>query len=491
MLPHPRLFEIDSRSLAVCRIALGMILLTDLAIRSTALQAHYSDVGVVPSPLWAAQQADTWRWSLLRLSDSVVWRVGCFVAAALAAACLTIGYRTRIATVGCWVLWVSIQSRNPLILNGGDTLLRMLLFWSMFLPLANVWSIDCRRSATSRDAQTLPIRSWASAAILLQICLMYSMAGYYKIVGGWLAGTELNEVLHYDSYARPLAHHLRDFPRLMTVSGFAVVAMELVGPWLLIVSYRWWRLRCATIVGLMLIHLGIELTFTVGLFSYVSWAGLLLFLPAELWNRISATVVADDAPRAEQGEPPSHGSLPSRVSHLATSGLVVAAASYVGWWNFAGTRSHAVDAPVPGLASRFGDLFYLQQKWNLFGTVPPADGWYVVLAELRDGEAVDLLRDGARADWDSYTKPDYIYRRNPDHRWRKLYQNLIDERYDMFRETLCEYLAAQWNQTHPVEEHATRIELQYMRETDDEQTFIQEFLQSVDVTTSSRRDLRK
>ena len=43
-----RLFGIDRRALAVLRIALGALVLADLAKRARLLEAHYSDAGVLP-----------------------------------------------------------------------------------------------------------------------------------------------------------------------------------------------------------------------------------------------------------------------------------------------------------------------------------------------------------------------------------------------------------------------------------------------------------
>ena len=53
-----------------------------------------------------------------------------------------IGYRARLATIACWFLVMSIHNRNPMILSAGDILLRLLLFWAMFLPLGARYSVD-------------------------------------------------------------------------------------------------------------------------------------------------------------------------------------------------------------------------------------------------------------------------------------------------------------------------------------------------------------
>ncbi len=42
------LFALDERSLAVCRIGLGLLLIADLVTRVGELRAHYTDLGIMP-----------------------------------------------------------------------------------------------------------------------------------------------------------------------------------------------------------------------------------------------------------------------------------------------------------------------------------------------------------------------------------------------------------------------------------------------------------
>jgi hypothetical protein len=55
---------------------------------------------------------------------------------------LILGHKTQLTTIICWILLVSVQNRNPLILTQGDTLLRLALFFSMGLPLGEYYSLD-------------------------------------------------------------------------------------------------------------------------------------------------------------------------------------------------------------------------------------------------------------------------------------------------------------------------------------------------------------
>lgn len=67
---------------------------------------------------------------------------GLFALAAACAVALLVGWRTRLAALGCWLLLSSLQVRQPLIYIGGDSILRLLLFWGLFLPLSARLSLN-------------------------------------------------------------------------------------------------------------------------------------------------------------------------------------------------------------------------------------------------------------------------------------------------------------------------------------------------------------
>jgi hypothetical protein len=55
---------------------------------------------------------------------------------------LVFGYKTRAAVIGSFIMTVSVHNRNWLVNNGGDDILRALLFISIFLPLSKCFSVD-------------------------------------------------------------------------------------------------------------------------------------------------------------------------------------------------------------------------------------------------------------------------------------------------------------------------------------------------------------
>ena len=111
-------FGLDLRSLALFRMGLALLLLGDLLIRATALEAHYTDFGVLPR----AALTNPWPLSPYLWADSPAAVGLLFVLTGLAAGALLVGWRTPFVSFACWFLLFSLQARNPLVLQGGDVL---------------------------------------------------------------------------------------------------------------------------------------------------------------------------------------------------------------------------------------------------------------------------------------------------------------------------------------------------------------------------------
>ncbi|RZK53131.1 MAG: hypothetical protein EOO59_12820, partial [Hymenobacter sp.] len=196
-----RPFVLDLRALALLRMGVAAVLLLDLAIRSTDLEAHYSNLGVLPIPALLDYTWTPYQFSLHVASG--LWQVQAvlFLVAAALAGALLLGYHTRLATVASWVLLVSLQNRNTLIGQGGDDLLRMLLFWGIFLPWGRVWSWDARREPLP---ERLDYASAATVAYVVQLALLYWCTALLKYGPEWTRdGTAIYYALSLDQLLLP------------------------------------------------------------------------------------------------------------------------------------------------------------------------------------------------------------------------------------------------------------------------------------------------
>src|SRR5690606_22784428 len=126
------MFGLDLRSLALFRIALGFLILQDLIIRAGDMTAFYTDLGVL-------SRADSIRLTSAESYFSIHWIAGgafgqsiLFTIAGVFACMLIVGWHTRLVTFASWFMLLSLQNRNAMILQSGDTLFLGMLLWGCF-----------------------------------------------------------------------------------------------------------------------------------------------------------------------------------------------------------------------------------------------------------------------------------------------------------------------------------------------------------------------
>ncbi len=292
---HPRagwlasldeLFGIDYRSLAVFRVATACLLLMDLAVRVGDLRAHYTDWGVLPR-FWLLQKGNVWFFSLHLFSGEAWGQTLLFLAHAVVLFGMLVGYRTRLTTVLSWVLLVSLHNRNPLLLNSGDTLIRCLLFFGMFLPLGAVFSVDKALGHNSRPTGARHL-SVASGAILVQMGLMYFISSLIKTGPEWHElGSAVYITLNLDQMATSFGQWFRQFESILPFFTEATWYLEFVGPLLMFCPIGLPWLRHPVVAAFAAFHFGLFLCLGIGLFPFFAAAGLCLFLPSGFWNWIS------------------------------------------------------------------------------------------------------------------------------------------------------------------------------------------------------------
>src|SRR5918998_5721050 len=284
---HAKIVEIfgaDLRSLATFRIVLAALVLLDLASRAPDLYAHYTDRGVLPRSILLQEALNRWQVSLNLMSGELYVQALLFGVAALAALALLVGYRTRLMTVIVWVLVLSIQARNPMVLNTGDTLLRMLLFWGMFLPLGAHWSVDrALKAAPSR--LSMRFLSFATVGLFLQIAFMYWFTAILKSGEEWrVDGTAIYYTLSIDQITTPIGAYLYQFPTLLMVLTFATILLEAFGPFLLFFPILTGLVRTGAVLAFMGLHFGVWLTLYLGMFPWISALCMVCFLPGWFWD---------------------------------------------------------------------------------------------------------------------------------------------------------------------------------------------------------------
>jgi predicted DCC family thiol-disulfide oxidoreductase YuxK len=279
-----RVFGVDLRSLAVVRVGCALVIILNVVQLSSDSTAFFSDYGVAPRTL-IMDSSSRWHWSLHHMSGT--WQVAAalFVIEGAAAVALLVGYRTRIATILSWLLFLSLYRRNPHITQGGDILLRVTLFWGMFLPWGARGSVD---SAWRGDSSSRPNQyfCWATAAYAFQILFVYWFAFLHKSGPEWWSeGSAIHYALNIDYLATPVGKVLVGLPdSVLQIATWAVLGFEAVGPFLLLLPVKKGRFRLLVVLGFVWMHLMFLLTMFIGFFPLVGISTILFFLPSEFWD---------------------------------------------------------------------------------------------------------------------------------------------------------------------------------------------------------------
>lgn len=85
-----------------------------------------------------------------------------------------VGFKTRASNILLWLLVLSLHNRNVLILNSGDDLLRMLLFWSIFMPVGDRFSLDSANQSSIPQCISSPRHCFITSTFLSSLWLLIS-----------------------------------------------------------------------------------------------------------------------------------------------------------------------------------------------------------------------------------------------------------------------------------------------------------------------------
>ena len=479
---------IDLRALAAFRIGLGALLLADLALRSRSLTAFYTDYGVLPRQAFFSDYSSS---HSLHALVGEPWAVALLFAVAGAfALALLVGYRTRLVTLVSWLLLLSLHARNPMVLNAGDNLLLMLLFWSLFLPLGARWSVDAVRRADPRvgaeaDADSTPgsdagdttagpigptVANVATMAILAQLLVMYLTNAVHKYESDlWMSGDAVAYVMQADQFTYLLGNYVAEFHGLLRVLTLLWVAFLFASPLLLLSTGTPRAVIASLFIGM---HLGMAVTIRVGIFPIVVAVGFILFFQTPVWDAVErlvarlgwSTPLARRRDRFESrvrslqslGAPLPRPAVSERIDRLRSADLTAGLSRGRALFStvlpslflvliLLSSAQSVGYAEVPDPGEDVLDVTEMDQSWQMFAPDPThTTRWIVVSGALEDGTERDVFRDGEV----SFDRPPRAETTYPTARWRKYLKNVYAADNENHRSYLANYICADWNRTH-------------------------------------------
>ena len=471
------IFGADLRSLALLRMGLAIVVILDIIFRLPDLRAFYSDEGIMPRNLHIELYGSSYISAYLLNGLSAV--VGMlFITTVFFAILFFFGFHTKIANIVLWFLMTSLHGRNPLVLTGGDTLLHLILFWCMFLPLNACFSLDSFLSPKTSSKKEInhTIFSIPVIALFTQIAFVYSFTAACKIGPEWMKdGTAIYYALNIDQYVTPFGHSLLHFPKLLQFMTPCVFWLEAIGSLFMFSPVFNPQIRLITIFAFICLQLGFGYCLTVGIFPYITTVAILAFLPGLFWDKILPVVFkikllnsfmnyfvrkfSDIAVFLSKSG--LAGSSQNNKLNLSTFVNIIVAffLTTILLWNVQSVE--VLKFKMPTWLSTYSYFFGLEQSWIMFGPkFLREDFWYVYPGILKNGKRVDVFNKGSEITWD---RPSNLANFYSNHRWKTYIRNLwvSDKRLQPY---YAQYLCGEWNKNHTSENQLSDIYFYYARE---------------------------
>ncbi len=242
-------YSLDVRSLALLRIGLALLLLTNLFV-------------------WSGS-----------ITGQPILRGFLSLAAAIAAVAMLFGDHSRLAAIASWLLLAVLHNGHPLLIAVPIDMLKITLCWAIFLPLGAAYSVD-RAMNTAPQPVPLQILSGATLALMAQPCFIYifwALSSPTKDL--WLQGI--------DPTLRPFA--------------LPLLALECLGPLLLWSPFRNGACRIVAVAVFVILHLGLALiglvlTTNMGMLPFLMAVVWLAFIPTLGWEKLGSSVYGSKEP---------------------------------------------------------------------------------------------------------------------------------------------------------------------------------------------------
>lgn len=398
--------DVDTLPLDAFRVVFGVMLAWHFLDYVPDAGLLFADWGILPRSFAFGGGL---RESRLSLLDAVgtTWMATAFLVASIGAAVmLAAGYRTRLASVLCFLAVLSVHERNPLVLDGSDTVFRVVAFWLMFAPIGRSLSLDgaiarARGLAIARTGPAFTLR-----LLQLQVTAIYALNFWNKAQGSrWADGSALHFALHLEDFlVRDLGTYVADWEWFTVIGTYGALVFE--GLFLPLVFFPLFQpyLRAVGLAMGAAFHGSIALLMKVGWFSYVMPATYLLFFEPAWVEWVAARLSAVLGPRVRRAgdrmvralaalpasRPPTSDRANGPAMMLGRAALAVLFALSL-WY----ATPKPVGPALPYHAAYVVELCGLHQSWDMFAPQPlDHEGRLEIVGKLENGVEIDLLRAG-------------------------------------------------------------------------------------------------
>lgn len=278
------LLTADLRTLGIFRIWLGLVLVVNCVSKLSAVGTFLSNDGVLPNhynlfrpiaPAWSILNAFT-------LAAEVRWVLYGFI---LLFILFTIGYGGRAVRFLVFIAVVSLAGRNIMIRGTADSLLCLLSFWSLLLPLEERFSIrswanggwDSFVSWLYRSCKPGRYRGIGALGMIISISLVLLSSFLSKETETWANGSAVHYLLWQNGI----------------VSDFGIWIRSLASPERLQLLARWIQMVEGIVPLLLILPIMVLGARRLALFLLASYVMIIFSLTNTwpLWGALFAMVL--------------------------------------------------------------------------------------------------------------------------------------------------------------------------------------------------------
>lgn len=414
-------YAFDAKILSISRILIATIIMMDLFFRYQNFEAHYTNKGVLPADVIKIYYPFyQYYFSLHNLFSDIIFQKVLFGLHFVFTLLLLLGYKTKWSTIINFILLLSLHHRNPLVLQGGDDLLRITLFYMIFLPWGKFFSIDFLLSNPKSEPDTNDF-SWIYLVFYWNIAMVYFFSALLKQSSEWQTeGSAIYYALSLNTlrvnFLGNFIYHHYLFSKILTFIVY--YGFEILIPLILIFSFNK-KIRTFAALSIIALHLFILMSLKVGIFPYVGISTALMLLP-----------------------PTSSFSIRQISFNKSEFYFALILLIFIVRFNIATLNLKHLNISI--WEDRLLNSIGLAQRWNMFSPgVKKYEGW-LILRGIKNNHA----------EWDLIHNTDKINDRKNNYllttdRWRKFLENYEQRQYNFIKPYFCKYLIEQWNEQHP------------------------------------------
>jgi hypothetical protein len=451
--PWWRFLAVDLRVLACTRICLGLLICLDILARSCDLTAHYTDAGVLPRRVLMDTTWASWGPSFHLFSGYWEGQALFFAFHFILGFLLMVGWHTRWVTFANWIMLISLHLRNPIVLQAADDLLRMMLFWGLFLPLGACWSWDCPERPKYKEGYICS--NAGTLAWYLQLLFLYWGSVYSKYGDTWVKDYSATYLaLQLDALVLPWGIWLRQYYNVTQFFTFLVYWAEWLLPAILILAVDYVYIRTFCVLGLMLMHICFAQCLMLGLFPWIDATLLVFFMPGfwldTSWGRHCEAYILWVLRGIKSWFTPKLQAMGQEVRPWIKAWGMGCEWTLVGLTLGLSLAYLQVNLgrgawELWPISLQFTRNLLISQNWSVFSPNPSTNnGWFVFEGFLHNGSLVnasDLSTDVVV----DFSKPALLTQRYGNQRWGKFFLNLAEESHQVYVQHYANYLCSKYN----------------------------------------------